>query len=117
MHKKLNIDYTSFVLDWEEFKDIQLAILKSSIVEVEIPTDTAILGALHKIASKNKIKYIISGGNYATEGILPEKWFYNPKDLKLLKSIHKKFGKKKMKKKIISKFDYKEEIYFSFKEN
>ena len=42
---KLKIDYSSFVLEWEEFRDLQLSILKSSIVEVEIPTDIAILGA------------------------------------------------------------------------
>lgn len=109
---KLNIDYTSFVLDWEEFKDLQLSILKSSIVEVEIPTDIAIMGALHKTASKHNIKYIISGGNYATEGILPEKWFYNPKDLKLLKSIQSIFGNKRINK--FPYFDYKKEIYYKF---
>ena len=110
--KKLNIDYTSFVLDWEMFKDIQLSVLKSSIVEVEIPTDIAISGALHIVAAKHKIKYIISGGNYATEGILPEKWFYNPKDLKLLKSIHRKFSNKNLDG--FPYFDYKREIFYKF---
>lgn len=110
--KKLNIDYTSFVLDWDEFKDLQLSVLRSSIVEVEIPTDIAILGALHRTASKHNIKYIISGGNFATEGILPEKWFYNPKDLRLLKAIHNKFGKKRIKN--FPFFDYKKEIYYKF---
>lgn len=109
---KLKIDYSSFVLEWEEFRDLQLSVLKSSIVEVEIPTDIAILGALHKTASKHNIKYIISGGNFATEGILPEKWFYNPKDLTLLKAIHKKFGKKRIKS--FPHFDYKKEIYYKF---
>ena len=109
---KLKIDYSSFVLEWEEFKDLQLSVLKSSIVEVEIPTDIAILGALHKTAAKHNIKYIISGGNFATEGILPKKWFYNPKDLTLLKSIHKKFGKKRIKN--FPYFDYKKEIYYKF---
>ena len=69
---KLDIDYQSYVLNWEEFKDIQLSVLKSSIVEVEIPTDIAISSSLFKVASENNIKYIIGGGNYATEGILPE---------------------------------------------
>lgn len=109
---KLKIDYSSFVLDWEDFRDLQLSVLKSSIVEVEIPTDIAILGALHKTASKYNIRYIISGGNFATEGILPKKWFYNPKDLKLLKAIHKKFGKKRIKN--FPYFDYKKEIYYKF---
>lgn len=110
--RKLQFDYQSYVLDWEEFKDIQLSFLKASIVEMEIPTDVAIPGALHKMAAEYNIKFIISGGNYATEGILPDSWFYNPKDLILLKSIQKKFGKK-----IISSFpvfDYKKEIYYKF---
>ena len=108
----LEIDYESYVLDWTEFKDIQLSVLKSSIVEVEIPTDVAIASILHKVASKNNIKFIIGGGNYATEGILPDSWFYNPKDLKLLKSIHSIFGTKKMKS--FPSFDWKAEIYYKF---
>ena len=108
----LEIDYESFVLDWAEFKDIQLSVLKSSIVEVELPTDVAIASILHKVASKNNIKFIIGGGNYATEGILPKSWFYNPKDLKLLKSIHRIFGSRKMKS--FPTFDWKAEIYYKF---
>ncbi len=110
--QKLGVDYISHVLDWEEFKDIQLSVLKSSIVEVEIPTDIAILSAVHKAASKHNIKYIISGGNYATEGLLPEKWFYNPKDKTLLTSIQKQFGSVKMK--TFPLFDYKKEMYYKF---
>lgn len=106
----LDIDYESYVLNWDEFKDIQLSILKSSIVEVEIPTDVAIASILHKVASKHNIKFIIGGGNYATEGILPKSWFYDPKDLKLLKSICKKFGTRKMK--TFPSFDWKAEIYY-----
>lgn len=107
---KLKIDYQSYVLDWEDFKDLQLAFLKASIVEMEIPTDVAIIGAIHKIASENNIRYIISGGNYATEGILPESWFYNPKDLTLLKAIQKRFGTRKIK--TFPAFDYKRETYY-----
>ena len=109
---KLNIDYQSYVLNWEEFKDIQLSILKSSIVEVEIPTDVAIIGATHKIASENNIKFNISGGNLATEGILPYLWFYDCKDLRLLKAIQKRFGKNSLKS--FPTFSYKEEIYYKF---
>ncbi len=108
--QKLKIDYTSYVLDWAEFRDIQLAVLRSSIVEVEIPTDIAILGTTHRLAAKHNVKTIVSGGNFATEGILPNSWFYDPKDLKLLKAIHRRFGTVKMKK--FPAFDYKREIYY-----
>ena len=77
---RLEVDYDCYVLDWEEFKDIQAAVLRSGIVEVEIPTDVAIVAAVHSIAAKNKVKYIVSGGNMLTEGIMPKKWFYNPKE-------------------------------------
>ncbi|MDB4072528.1 N-acetyl sugar amidotransferase [Gammaproteobacteria bacterium] len=90
--ESLNIDYQSHVLNWKTFKDIQLSLLKSSIVEVELATDIAIQGVLHQAAIKHNIKFMIGGGNYATEGILPDSWFYDPRDKKLLKSIHKKFG-------------------------
>ena len=108
----LNIDYQSYVLNWKEFKDLQLSILKSSIVEVEIPTDVAIAGICYKVASENNIKYILGGGNVQTEGILPDLWFYNPKDLKLLKSIQSKFGSETLKN--FPSFDYKIEIYYKF---
>lgn len=112
---KLEIDYVSKVLDWEEFKNIQLAFLKSSIVEVEMPTDHAIAGSLHQVASKYNIKYIIGGGNYSTEGILPQKWFYDPKDLVLIKSLYKKFFNRKIVN--LPLFDFKREIYYKFLRN
>jgi N-acetyl sugar amidotransferase len=95
--QKLAIDYESYVLNWEEFKDLQLAFLKASVPEAETPTDIALLAAIHRVALKYGIKYIISGGNFATEGILPKFWHYNAKDIKYLKYIQKNFGNKKLK--------------------
>jgi N-acetyl sugar amidotransferase len=110
--KKLGFDYESYVLDWEEFKDIQLAFLKASVVEAETPTDVAIQGALHQVAIKYGIKYIISGGNLASEGILPKVWHYDAKDTKYFNYIQKTFGTKKVKK--FPNFGYLNEIYCKF---
>ncbi len=106
----LGIDLYTVVLNWEEFKDLQLSFLKASVPEAENPTDMAIQGVLHKIAAKHKIKFILSGGNYATEGILPKRFQYNPKDLKYLNSIHKKFGKVKLKD--FPAFGFIQETYY-----
>lgn len=108
--KKLEIDYESYVLDWEEFKDLQLAFLKASVPEAETPTDMAIIAAVHIVAAKYKIKYIISGGNFATEGILPKYWHYNAKDIKYFKYIQKTFGRKKLKK--FPLFGFTNEMYY-----
>ena len=112
MIDKLGFDYESYVLDWEEFKDLQLSFLKASVPEADTPTDIAILATLHKIASKYNIKYILSGGNFATEGILPASWHYDPKDKKYLISIHKKYGSKKLK--TFPTFGFQKEIYYKF---
>lgn len=108
--RKLEIDYESYVLDWEEFKDIQLAFLKASVPEAETPTDIAIPAAMHKIAAKYGVKNIISGGNFATEGILPKHWHYNAKDTKYFSFIHKKFGLKK--RKTFPFFGFEQEMYY-----
>lgn len=110
--KKLHIEYESYVLDWEEFKDLQLAFLKASVPEADTPTDIAILSSLHKIAAKYGIKHIISGGNFATEGILPKCWHYNAKDLTYFNHIYKKFGKGKLRK--FPTFGFRSEMYYKF---
>ena len=50
--KNLGLEYQSYVLDWEEFKQIQLSFLRSSIVDLEMPTDLAIAASLYETAMK-----------------------------------------------------------------
>lgn len=95
--KRLDIDLQTYVINWKEFKDIQISFLKSSISNIEIPTDHAIWATLIRTAAKMKISYIISGSNIVTESIMPETWLYGSKDSKLIKSLHNKFGKVKLK--------------------
>ena len=108
--RKLGIDYESYVLNWEEFKNLQLSFLKASVPEAETPTDVAIPAALHLVAAKHGIKYILSGGNLATEGILPKSWHYDVKDLKYFNFIHTTFGNRPLKS--FPTFGYKREIYY-----
>jgi N-acetyl sugar amidotransferase len=106
----LGFDYESYVLDWEEFKDLQLAFLRASIPEAETPTDVAIPAALHHFAAKYNVKYILSGGNLVTEGILPKCWHYDVKDLRYFKHIHRTYGKRRLR--TFPTFDYKKETYY-----
>lgn len=95
--KKLDIDLYTYVVNWQEFKDIQLSFLKSSTPDGEIPTDHAINSILIRTANKWGIKYIIKGFNFQTESIMPRKWAYGHLDWKYIKNIHKKFGNKEIK--------------------
>jgi len=95
--KKTNFDMYTYKVDFEEFKDLQLAYLKASVVDIEMITDHAINAAICNVANKKRIKYILSGGNIVTEDILPISWLYIKNDLRNLKAIHKKYGKIKLK--------------------
>jgi hypothetical protein len=50
-----------------------------------------------KTARKLGIKYIIAGNNVATESILPDSWLYKSKDSRLIKGIHRRFGRVPMR--------------------
>jgi N-acetyl sugar amidotransferase len=108
--EKLGIDYRSYVLNWDEFRDLQLSFFKASVPEIETPTDMAIPAALHRIAAEHGVRYIISGGNYATEGILPKAWHYDAKDMRFLRAVHRSFGSTTLKS--YPTFGYRTEAYF-----
>ena len=93
----LNIDLFTRVLDWEEFKDLQIAFVKCSTPDGEIPTDHAIFATLWKEAAKKNIRYIISGMNFATESISVPNWSYGHSDWRYVKYIQSTFGSKKLK--------------------
>jgi N-acetyl sugar amidotransferase len=94
--KNLNIELHTFVVNWEEMKDLQRSFFKASVPDQDIPQDHAIFAALYNFADQNKIKYVFNGVNFATESIMPENWGYQAMDFNHLKSIHKKFGERKL---------------------
>jgi N-acetyl sugar amidotransferase len=90
---KLKIDLITHVIDWEEFKDLQKAFLRASVIDLEMLSDHAIVVVINKIAKKLKLKYFLIGGNFQTESIIPRKWFYSHKrDSGNIRDIHRKFG-------------------------
>jgi N-acetyl sugar amidotransferase len=89
---KFGYELETFVMEWDEFRDVQRAYFKASVVDLEVPTDHMIFGALHKIAANRGIKYILSGNNYATEWLMPKSWNYRKNDARNLKAIHRRFG-------------------------
>jgi N-acetyl sugar amidotransferase len=91
--KNLNIDLYTHVLDWEEFKDLQLSFLKASVSDAEIPTDHAIFATLNKVAIKRGIKYVLLGTNVVTEAVLPTSWTYGIHDWRYISGVHKRFGR------------------------
>jgi imidazole glycerol phosphate synthase glutamine amidotransferase subunit len=90
--KRLKIDLYTYVLDWEEFRDIQLSFLKAGVPGLEIPTDHAIVTLLFNVAKEKGIGCVITGENFVTESIMPPSWSQGHSDWRYIKSIHKIFG-------------------------
>jgi N-acetyl sugar amidotransferase len=94
---RLGFDLYTLVVDWEEFRDLQLSYIKANVVDIEALTDHAIIGTLYKLANDHGIKYILSGSNIVSEGILPKYWIFNKADGLNIKAIHERFGTVQLK--------------------
>ncbi len=93
--KRCGFDLYTYVINWPEFRDIQLAFFKAHVVDIEAVTDIAIFAALDKICKERGIKFIIDGRNVVTEEVLPKAWIY--KDQTNLLDIHRQFGTLKLR--------------------
>lgn len=95
---KLGLDLFTEVINWEEMKDFQLAYFKSGLSNIDIPQDHAFIATLYNFADKHKIRYILNGGNFATECVRnPLEFFYYGTDMAQIGDVIKRFGTRPMK--------------------
>lgn len=100
-------DLLTFVVNWEDMRDLQLSYLKAGVTNQDVPQDHIFFSTLYHYATKHKIKYILSGGNVATEGIFPSSWQHSAMDSWNLRAIHRKFGRDTLEEyKTISPLQY-----------
>ena len=91
--EKLKLDLFTEVINWEEMKEFQLAMFKSGVPHLDIPQDMAFISVLYKFAKKYRIKYILNGGNIATESVKPPiEYLYWGSDFTQVKDILSKFS-------------------------
>jgi N-acetyl sugar amidotransferase len=94
---KCGFDLHTHVIDWEEFRDLQLSFLKASVIDLELPSDHAIFSIIYQLAHKHGISHILNGFNITTEGILPSAWRWHKYDWLNIYSIQRQFGSKKLR--------------------
>lgn len=89
----LDLELFTEVINWEEMKDLQLAFFKSGVPHIDTPQDHAFFATMYQFSEKNKINYILTGGNYSTECVRnPKEWMYYQSDSRQIRDIHKQFG-------------------------
>lgn len=91
--EKLNLKLHTIVIDWPAMRELQRAFVFSGLANIDIPQDRSYVTELFALAKKHKVKYMLNGSNFATEGILPLSWGYTYMDWRHIKSVYKRFGR------------------------
>ncbi len=91
----LKVDLFTHVTNNKEMDDIYRAFFIAGVPEIDAPTDLALAEVLYRAADKYRLKYILEGHSFLAEGITPlgKNYF----DGRYISSIHRLFGKMKMK--------------------
>ncbi len=95
---KLDVELYTEVVNWEEMKDVQRSFFKAGVPDLDIPQDAVFFSALYRFAVKHKVKYVLTGANYAAESIRePVEWGGYYIDERYIRDLHKRFGKIKLR--------------------
>ena len=78
-----------------EYDLLNEAFVYAGVPEADIPNDMAMSGIIMDLAKRFKIKYILNGHDFRSEGSTPLKWTYM--DAKYIESVYKAHTGKKLK--------------------
>ena len=90
--EKIGVDLYRYSVDWDEFKSLQIAYLKAGVIDLDVPTDHCLHGALYKAAADKNVPFILTGHNLETECIMPTSWVADKLDSSNLLDIYNQFG-------------------------
>ena len=90
--RALDMDLHTYVVEWAEMRDLQLAVLRSSVLNQDMPQDHAFFSTLYRTAHRFGLRHFLSGVNFSSEGITSPNWGYPAMDGRHLRALHKRFG-------------------------
>ena len=96
--KATGFEYRVIKPDPEQYNNLTLAYMKAGVPNIAVPQDSILFAFLYETMKKEKIKYFLSGGNFALESILQKGNTYKVSDFTNIKAINKKFGTKPINK-------------------
>jgi N-acetyl sugar amidotransferase len=110
----LGLDLHTEVVNWLEMQDLQIAFFRAQVPHIDTPQDHAFFASLYNFSAKNGFKHVLTGANYSTECVRePLEWHYHASDLRQLKDIHAKFGKRELKTFPLADI-FKSKLYYRF---
>jgi N-acetyl sugar amidotransferase len=96
--KGLGLDLYTHVIEWGEYRSLMQAFFDADVVDIELLYDNAMLAVNYRQAAKFKLSYILSGANFASEGMqMPKQWAWHKYDFKNIRAIARAKGNVKVK--------------------
>lgn len=89
MVESLQVPFFRYTIDIKRFREAQLAFIKGGIKNLEVLTDHILFASTYEMAAKYGIRHVITGGNLATESIMPPSFGEDARDLYWIKSVYK----------------------------
>jgi N-acetyl sugar amidotransferase len=95
--KHCGYDLVTHVLNWKEVRDLQLAYLKAGVPNQDVVQDHGFFATMYRFAEAEGIRWVLNGGNFATESVFPLSWHHGAMDAINLRAIHRRFGTVKLR--------------------
>ncbi len=103
--KAADIDLVTITPDAEQFNDLTRAYMLAGVPNLAVPQDNVLFACLYSYMREHKIRYFLTGANFALESILQRGNSYSPYDTVNIRAIHRQFGRKPINKlKLISRY-------------
>ena len=96
--KAANIELRVIKPDPKQFNALTKAYFMAGVPNAAIPQDNVLFAFLYDLMRKEKIKYFLTGGNFALECILQEGNTHPATDVVNIKDINRKYGTEKTNK-------------------
>ena len=93
----LDLDLITFVVEWEEVRDVQRAFMRAGVLNQDFPQDHAFFAILLRIARDQGVASFLTGVNFSSENLNIPHDGPSSTDGKHVREVHKRFGEVPLK--------------------
>lgn len=93
----LDLDLITYVVEWDEVRDVQRAFLRAGVLNQDFPQDHAFFAILLRIARAQGVKSFLSGVNFSSENLHVPHDGPSSTDGKHVRAIHQQFGERPLR--------------------
>jgi aminotransferase len=92
--RALNLHLVTYVVEWDEVRDVQRAFLRAGVLNQDFPQDHAFFAILLRLARENKVRSFLSGVNFSSENLHIAHDGPSSSDGKHVRAVHKAYGER-----------------------